>query len=121
MNEIIDKSNFNWISMIRLPEFVDEKIFEWACSEVKKKKKIETEKAYLFRYDEGLCVQCMHIGSYDDEPKTMSMIEEYILKNKLLNDISDERKHHELYLSDPRKVSVDKLKTVLRTPVKETK
>ena len=114
-----DKSKYKWISMIRLPEFVDRKTFNLACSEVQSKKKINTENVKLFKFKEGLCVQCMHIGSYDDEPKTLELIENFIKEQNLKNDISDKRKHHEIYLSDPRKIDTDKLKTVLRIPVRK--
>jgi len=104
--------------MIRLPEYVNESVFRWVKAEVEKKKKINTEKAYLYKFDEGLCVQCLHVGSYDEEPKTMVLIDEFILRKKHMSDVSETRKHHEIYLSDPRKTSVDKLKTVIRIPVK---
>jgi len=114
-----NKSKFNWISMIRLPEYVNKKVFTWACEEASKKKKINTEKAYLYKLNEGLCVQCMHIGSFDDEPKTMKLIDNYIVNNNLVNDVNEKRKHHEIYLSDFRKTKTSKLKTVLRIPVKK--
>jgi len=114
-----DKSKFNWISMIRLPEYVDKNVFKWACGEAAKKKKINTEEASLLKYNEGLCVQCMHIGSYDNEPKTLGLIDEYIDGNNLIKDINTKRKHHEIYLSDPRKGDPSKTKTVLRIPVKK--
>jgi hypothetical protein len=113
------KSKQQWISVIRLPEFVDEKVFEWACEEVSKKKKIDTTKAKLLKIREGLCVQCMHIGSYDDEPKTLKQMNEFIEKNGLQSDINETRRHHEIYLSDPRKTEISKMKTVLRLPVRK--
>jgi hypothetical protein len=113
-----DKSKFNWISLIRLPEFVDKTIFKWACDEVIKKKKKKKKNAKFLKIKEGLCVQCMHLGSYDDEPKTIKLINEFIEENNLISDINDKRRHHEIYLSDPRKVKVEKLRTVLRIPVK---
>jgi len=113
-----DKSKYIWISMIRLPEFVSKDVFKWACEEVSKKKNVNTEKAYLYKFNEGLCVQSMHIGSFDDEPKTMKLIEKFIKNNNLVNDVNDKRKHHEIYLSDFRKTETSKLKTVLRIPVK---
>ncbi|MDR2911041.1 MAG: GyrI-like domain-containing protein [Bacteroidales bacterium] len=113
-----DKSRYNWISMIRLPEFVDHDIFQWACSEVMSKKNIETENAKFLKINEGLCVQCMHIGSYDNEPRTINLIDDFIGTNNLANDITEKRKHHEIYLSDPRRTAVEKLKTVIRIPVK---
>jgi hypothetical protein len=112
-----NKSNFNWISMIRLPEYVNKNIFKWACEEVEKKKKINTERAYLYKFNEGLCVHCMHIGTYDEEPKTMKLIDNFIVENNLLKDLNDKRRHHEIYLSDPRKGDPKKMKTVLRIPV----
>ena len=113
-----NKSQYNWISMIRLPEFVDKDIYKWACSEVLNKKNIETKNAKFLKMKEGLCVQCMHIGAYDDETRTIDLIEEFIGENNLLNDITDKRRHHEIYLSDPRKTATTKLKTVIRMPVK---
>jgi len=117
--DLKNKHKFNWISMIRLPEYVNKDVFKWACEEASKKKKINTEKAYLYKYNEGLCVQCMHIGSYDNEPKTLALIDDYINKNNLKNDITDKRRHHEIYLSDPRKAEPEKMKTVLRIPIKK--
>ena len=115
------KSKQQWISVIRLPEYVDEKVFEWACQEASKKKKIDTTKAKLLKIKEGLCVQCLHIGSFDDESKTLKQINEFIQQNGLQNDINETRRHHEIYLSDPRKTEMSKLKTVLRIPVKKAK
>jgi hypothetical protein len=113
------KSKYNWISAIRLPEFVNMDIFKWACSEVLKNKGIDTKNAKFLKIKEGLCVQCMHIGSYDEEPKTIKLLEDFIEKNDLINDVNDKRKHHEIYLNNPQKTSVEKLKTVLRIPVKK--
>ena len=114
---IESKSKYSWISMIRLPEFVDDKTFEWACNEASKKKKMDTKKAKYLKIKEGICVQCLHTGSFDDEPKTLKLIDEFITANGLQSDISDTRKHHEIYLSDARKTETSKLKTVLRIPV----
>ena len=114
-----NKSKFNWISMIRLPEYVNKDVFKWACEEAQKKKKVNTEKAYLYKLNEGLCVQCIHIGSFDDEPKTMKLIDNFIINNNLVNDVNENRRHHEIYLSDFRKTETSKLKTVLRIPVKK--
>jgi len=113
-----NKSEFNWLSVIRLPEFVDEKVFEWACKEVTKKKKIDTKKAKLLKINEGLCVQCLHTGAYDDEPETLKMMSDFIAESNLQSDINETRRHHEIYLSDPRKTETSKLKTLLRIPVK---
>jgi hypothetical protein len=114
-----NKSKYNWISMIRLPEFVDKNIFKWACDEVLNKKNIETKNVKFLKIKEGLCVQCMHMGSYDDEPKTIDLIEKFIEENNLKNDIAEKRRHHEIYLSDPRKTAIEKLRTVIRIPVKK--
>jgi hypothetical protein len=113
-----NKSKYLWTAVIRLPEFVNKTIFDWACTEAANKKRINTEKAKYLKLKEGMCVQCLHIGSFDDEPKTIAMIEKYIEENNLTNDISGERHHHEIYLSDYRKVEKEKLKTVLRIPVR---
>jgi len=112
------KENFNWISVIRLPDFVTEDDFRWAVSEAERKKKEDFSKAEFFTYDEGLCVQCMHIGSYDDEPATVALMHEYMQKEGYSLDITDRRLHHEIYLSDARKVSPEKLRTVIRHPIK---
>lgn len=117
------KETFKWISMIRQPEFVTEEVFKWACEELKNKKGLDSKKATFKEFEEGLCVQIMHKGSYDDEPASVEKIEEFIKNNNLKNDIgrvlenSITRKHHEIYLSDPRRVAKEKLKTVIRVPV----
>jgi len=113
-----NKSKYRWISLIRLPEFVNDKVLEWACEEVSKKKKIDTAKAKLLKIKDGLCVQCLHLGPYDDEPKTLKLMEEFIAENSLQSDLSDTRRHHEIYLSNPVKTEKSKLKTILRVPVK---
>ena len=112
------KSKYNWLSLIRLPEFVNKKVFDWACEEVAKKKNIETKNAKYLTVKEGLCVQCMHIGPYDEEPKTLKIMDDFIAANNLINDVNKTRIHHEIYLSNPRKTEMSKLKTVLRVPVK---
>ena len=113
------KENLKWISVIRLPDFVKKEDFEWAQEEAKRKKKIDFSKVEFFTYDEGLCVQCMHNGSYDDEPATVKLMDEYLESQSYVTDISDERMHHEIYLSDARKTDPDKLKTVIRHPVRK--
>jgi hypothetical protein len=113
-----DKSKFWWLSLIRLPEFVDEQVFEWACKEATKKKGINTQNAQHVKIREGLCVQCLHIGSFDNEPETLKLMNEFMVENKLQSDVNETRRHHEIYLSDPRKTEISKLKTVLRIPVK---
>ncbi|MGN1194707.1 MAG: GyrI-like domain-containing protein [Acutalibacteraceae bacterium] len=113
-----DKSSFNWLSVIRLPDFVGVNDFEWAKAEVERKKKLDCKKAEFLTLHEGLCVQIMHIGSYDNEPETVAVMDSFIKENGYKNDFSDVRLHHEIYLSDPRKASPDKLKTVIRHPIK---
>lgn len=113
------KEKFEWISVIRLPDFVAKADFEWAKEEATKKKKTDFSKVELFSYDEGLCVQCMHIGSYDDEPATIDAMHEFIEKEGYVLDITDKRIHHEIYLSDARKVAPEKLKTVIRHPIRK--
>ncbi len=114
-----NKDGFNFISLIRLPDFVAKADFDWAVQEAMKKKKADFSKVEYLTYDEGICVQCMHVGSYDDEPKTVALMHEYIEANGYDLDINDNRYHHEIYLSDPRKCAVEKLKTVLRHPIKK--
>ena len=115
-----DKSTFNWISVIRLPDFVSIRDFEWAKTEVERKKKLDCKKAEYLTVHEGLCVQIMHIGPFDKEPETVAVMDSYIKENGYENDFSDERLHHEIYLSDPRKANPEKLKTVIRHPVRPT-
>ena len=113
------KENFEWISMIRLPDFVTKKDFDWAIDQATKKKKTDFSKVEFMTVEEGLCVQCMHIGSYDDEPATVDLMHAYMEKEGYVLDINDERRHHEIYLSDARKVAPEKLKTVIRHPIKK--
>lgn len=113
------KERLEWISMIRLPDFVTKTEFEWAVAEATTKKNTDFSKTEFFTYNEGLCVQCMHFGPYDDEPATTVMMKEYLEKDGYVTDISETRRHHEIYLSDPRRIAPDKLKTVIRIPVKK--
>lgn len=113
------KDKFNFISLIRLPDFVTKKDFEWAIEEATKKKKQDFSKVEFLTYDEGLCVQSMHIGAYDDEPKTVELMHEFIREAGYELDITDRRFHHEIYLSDPRRCDVSRLKTVIRHPIKK--
>lgn len=112
------KEDLKWISLIRLPDFVTKTDVEWAKEEAARKKKTDFSKVRFLTYDEGLCVQCMHIGSYDDEPATVSLMHEFMTAQGYSLDITDSRFHHEIYLSDARRVAPDKLKTVIRHPIK---
>lgn len=112
------KEDFQWISMIRLPEFVTRAEFEWAVSEATAKKKTDFSKVEFFTYDEGLCVQCMHIGPYDDEPATIAAMDAFAADQGYAPDMEGLRYHHEIYLSDIRKCRPENLKTVIRHPVK---
>ena len=113
------KEAFSWISVIRLPDFVTEEDFRWAVDEAGKKKKQDFSKAEFLTVEEGLCVQCMHIGSYDDEPATVLRMHEFMEQQGYVLDITDKRLHHEIYLSDARKTAPEKLKTVIRHPIKK--
>ena len=113
------KKELNFISIIRLPDFVTKKDFDWAIEEATKKKKQDFSKVEFLTYDEGICVQCMHVGSYDNEPATVELMHKYMEENGYVLDISDKRFHHEIYLSDPRKCDENKLKTVIRHPIKK--
>lgn len=115
------KDKFSWISVIRLPEFVTKKDFDWAIEEATKKKGMDYSKVEFWSYEEGLCVQCMHLGSYDDEPKTLLQMEEYAKSKGYENDITEKRFHHEIYLSDPRRCQKERLRTVIRHPIKKIK
>lgn len=117
---VTDKDKFKWISMIRQPEFVTEEVFEQAKLVLKKKKPApDLSKARLMKMTEGLCVQIMHKGSYDDEPASIEQMKRFLDENGYAEDFSEGRFHHEIYLSDPRKCSTDKLKTVIRHPIKK--
>lgn len=113
------KDDMHFISMIRLPDFVTEDDFEWALQEAANKKKRDFSKVEFFTYHEGLCVHCMHLGSYDDEPATIEAMESYAVSSGHQVDINESRLHHEIYLSDPRKCAPDRLKTVVRHPIRK--
>lgn len=113
-----DKASFHWISVIRLPDFVSEKDLEWAKETAKKKKKIDCSSAEFLTVDEGLCVQIMHLGAFDDEPATIAVMDNYIRESGYIRDITDKRLHHEIYLSDARRIAPEKWKTVIRHPIK---
>ena len=112
------KEDFRFISVIRLPDFVTKKDFDWAIEEAARKKKQDFSKVEFLTYEEGLCVQCMHIGPYDDEPKTVSLMHDFMTEAGYELDITEKRLHHEIYLSDARKVAAERLKTVIRHPIK---
>ena len=114
-----DKSTFHWISVIRLPEFVSKADFEWAVKQAEQKKKMDLSSAEYMTIDEGLCVQIMHIGPFDEEPATVEKMDRYLAENGYENDFTSERLHHEIYLSDARKVAPEKWKTVIRHPVRK--
>ena len=113
------KENFEWISVIRLPDFVTKADFDWAVQEAAAKKKLDFSPVEFLTVDEGLCVQCMHIGPYDDEPATVAAMDAFVQANGYANDLTDVRRHHEIYLSDVRKTAPEKLKTVIRHPIKK--
>ncbi len=113
------KDAFQWISMIRLPDFVREEDFRWALQEAERKKQQDFSRVEFLRVEEGLCVQCMHIGPYDDEPATVALMDAYIAEKGYVNDISEKRMHHEIYLSDARRTTPEKLRTVIRHPIRK--
>lgn len=114
-----DKSAFHWISVIRLPDFVTQKDFDWAVQTAAKKKKLDCSLAEFLTIEEGLCVQMMHLGPFDDEPRSVALMDEYLQENGYANDINDKRLHHEIYLTDALKVSPEKWKTVIRHPIRK--
>lgn len=114
-----DKSAFHWISVIRLPDFVTEDDFKWSAETATKKKKIDCSSAEYLTIDEGLCVQMMHIGPYDNEPESVATMDAFLEENGYANDMNEHRLHHEIYLSDPRRVAPESLKTVIRHPIKK--
>ena len=114
-----NKDTFCWISVIRLPDFVTKKDFEWAVETASRKKKMDCSGAEFLTIEEGLCVQIMHIGAFDDEPETVAVMDAYLAENGYENDFSEGRLHHEIYLSDARRVAPEKWKTVIRHPIKK--
>ncbi len=117
--DITRKDELEWISVLRLPDFITKENFDWAVKQVKEKKGLDCSKAEFFTYDEGLCVQALHIGPFDTEIETVEKMNEYIKQEGYEEDLSDERMHHEVYLSDFRRVSSDKLRTIIRHPIKK--
>lgn len=113
------KENFQFYSIIRLPDFVTEEEFKWAIATASEKKKTDFSKVQFMTYDEGLCVQCMHLGPFDEEQRTADLMDDFAREQGYQIDINDERMHHEIYLSDVRKVTPDKYKTVMRHPIKK--
>lgn len=113
------KEDFRWISVIRLPDFITQKDFRWAVETASKKKGIDCSGAEFLTVDEGLCVQCMHLGAFDNEPATVAKMDAYLEENGYENDFSSHRLHHEIYMSDARKVAPEKLKTVIRHPIRK--
>lgn len=117
--DLFNKSTFNWISVLRLPDFVTKKDFDWAVEIASKKKKLDCSSAEFLTIDEGLCVQIMHIGSFDNEIESIAKMNDFIKENGYENDINDTRMHHEIYMSDARRVAPEKMKTVIRHPIKK--
>lgn len=117
--DYVHKERYQWVSLIRLPDFVTRADFDWAVAEATQKKKTDFSKVAFLTYHEGLCVQCMHVGSYDDEPLTIARMDAYIKELGYETDITDVRFHHEIYLSDARKVVPEKRKTVIRHPIRK--
>lgn len=113
------KEKYQWISVIRLPDFVTDKDFEWAVKEVERKKKLDCSKAEFMTVCEGLCLQVMHIGSYDHEAATIALMDDFLEKSGYDNDITEKRRHHEIYLSDPKRVAPERWRTVIRCPIKK--
>lgn len=114
-----NKSAFNWISVIRLPEFISKEDFAWAVDTASEKKKLDCSSAEFLTVEEGLCVQIMHLGSFDDEPATVALMDVYLEQNGYANDMNEHRLHHEIYMSDARKVAPEKWRTVIRHPIKK--
>lgn len=113
------KDTFQWISVIRLPDFITKEEVAWAVATAAEKKNMDCSKAEFLRMEEGICVQMMHLGSYDDEPGSIALMDEFVAEQGYQNDINDKRHHHEIYLSDARKVAPEKLKTVIRHPIRK--
>ena len=113
------KENFHWISVIRLPDFVAPQDVAWAVETDSKKKKLDCSSVEFLTVEEGLCVQMMHLGSFEEEPASVARMDAYLLEHGYENDMSDQRLHHEIYLSDARRVAPEKWKTVIRHPIRK--
>ncbi|HIV34580.1 MAG TPA: GyrI-like domain-containing protein [Candidatus Blautia intestinigallinarum] len=113
------KADFQWISMIRLPDFVKREDFQWAKNEAQRKKNRDFSRVEFMTFQEGLCVQCMHIGSYDEESATMEEMNRYLTREGFVLDFTEERRHHEIYLSDARRIAPQRRRTVIRDPIKK--
>lgn len=113
-----NKSGLLWTSAIRLPDFIGQEDLSWAIEAAGKKKKLDCSGAYMLALEEGLCVQALHLGSYDSEPEIVARMDRYLIENGFENDMAGERRHHEIYLSDPNKTAPEKLKTVIRHPIR---
>lgn len=114
-----DKAAFLWTSVIRLPDFVTEEAFAWAVEAASRKKGLDCSAAEFLTVEEGLCVQIMHIGPYDDEPRSVALMDAFLIENGYANDLGDTRLHHEIYLSDARRVPPERRKTLIRHPVRK--
>ena len=114
-----NKDAFHWISVIRLPDFISERDLAWAIQTATRKKKMDCTPAEFLTIDEGLCVQIMHLGSFDSEPKTIALMENYLTEQGFVSDLNEQRLHHEIYMSDARKVAPEKWKTVIRHPIRK--
>ena len=112
------KEAFRWVSVIRVPDFVTQADFDWAVEAASRKKKLDCSSAEFLTIDEGLCVQMMHLGPFDTEPESVALMDAYLKEEGYANDFYGERMHHEIYLSDARKVPPEKWKTVLRHPIR---
>ncbi len=112
------KGDFQWLSVIRAPDFVTREDFDWAVDEASRKKGLDCSTAQFMAIEEGLCAQMLHVGPYDDEPESIALMDAFIAKNGCVNDFSEARRHHEIYLSDPRRTVPQKRRTVLRHPIK---
>ncbi len=114
-----DKDSFNWISVIRLPDFVTKENFDWAVETASEKKKLDCSVAEFLTIEEGLCVQIMHVGAFDDEPRSVAIMDAFLEEQGYVTDFTDSRLHHEIYMSDARRVPPEKMKTVIRHPIKK--
>lgn len=115
--DLTRKGDFRWLALIRLPDFVTRDVFEAAVTEAERKKGLDLSRVEYMRYADGLSVQCMHLGPYDAEPETLAAMERCASENGCVPDYAG-RFHHELYLSEPRRCKPERLRTVIRIPVR---
>ena len=121
MVDVAKKDNWSYTLMILQPDIVTKDIFAEGMEQVRKKKGASPAlpQVRLAHFEEGWCVQMMHIGPYATEPATIEVMRAFALENGYRDNVGPDGMHHEIYLSDPRKAKPEKMKTIVRHPIKK--